>query len=139
MLVRFARLGLSLGLERVVVAHDTDERSFDGEVFGVLPAKGLGARDGSLLVRDTIASLLLLVVLLDEGNLLAAEGTLEVVDTLRNTRQLLGEILLVFLNLLDLELDEIGGGELGEFLCEEADVSAPRELRRPKNLPQGRP
>lgn len=115
-LVSLAAVGLLLSSELVVVGHDASEVSLDGEILGVLLAQSFGARDLSVLVSDTITSLLLLVVLLDERNLFATECALEVIDTLGDARELLCEILLVLLDLLDLQLHQVRCTEFRQFL-----------------------
>lgn len=105
----------------------------------MLAAKSLGTRDLSLLVSDAVAGLLLLVVLLDEGDLLATESALEVVDALGNSGELVGEILLVLLDLLDLKLDEVGGAELGQFLRKSRRSVKRPMCERKNDSPRGRP
>lgn len=114
--VRGPRVLLHLGSVRLVIGNDLGESGLDRESLRVLATVRLCSVNLGRLERLAVPSLLALVVLLDEGDLFLAEGTLEVVHALVNRGELLRETVLVLLELLDLQLDEIVRRHLGNFL-----------------------
>jgi hypothetical protein len=129
-LKRRPRLLLPLLPEARKVRKDPLQRRLDREAFDVLRLGRLGAVDLSGLERLPVASLLTLVVELDEGDLFLAERTLDVVDALRGDGELLGKGLLLLLELLDLKLDEFTGGLASESLFRTGRISTDEERER---------